>query len=252
MRARARVRPREEGRFSCATLSSPKDRGDERARAPHQRATSRGSKLVACELGRRGLQVAGDAQVRREKPEQVKQPSHGQTATRVPRETVRVPSSARPGSVRVLLLVRTLREHLPEDRRTDSCLATCATLYLRSLRQSDSSLLTFRFHFVVLVNRKGATHCNVGLPVEWESVEITWSRESVSRLLTIGREISNWIYLALDREREAGTKLDLGEPRGGSSEGTIGILRMEKLCTRTRDCPWDWCRLCRSFVRSWI
>lgn len=66
--------------------------------------------------------------MRREKSRAGKQPSHGQTATRAPRETVRVPSSVRPGSVRVLLLARTLREHLPEDQPTDSCRVTCATL----------------------------------------------------------------------------------------------------------------------------
>lgn len=84
----------------------------------HQRAVARGSKLVACSAvgvaSGSGEARARGSQVRRKKPEHVSGQvrSYRQTATRAPHETLCAPTSARPRSVRVLLLVRTLQENL--------------------------------------------------------------------------------------------------------------------------------------------
>ena len=114
--------PKEEGRFSTAWYPLSIERGWNSG-YPTSTPLHRGLMLAACEPGRRGLQVA-----KRRAGEKRETRAGKQTATRAPRETVRVPSSARQGSVRVLLLARTLQEHPPQDRPRDNRLiANCFT-----------------------------------------------------------------------------------------------------------------------------
>lgn len=101
----------------------------------------RGLMLAACEPGRRGLQVA-----KRRAGEKRETQAGKQTATRAPRETVRVPSSARQGSVRVLLLARTLQEHPSEDRPRDR-LRTALLFF-------DHCIFSIPFHLLIRIHLK--------------------------------------------------------------------------------------------------